>query len=253
MAIATEAPASGSTFSDVSRSVSDESELFATTVHELRSPLTTISGQVQMARRFVAKDPAREREALGVALAQVARMDRLLDDLVDLSRALSNESPREDVIFDLRDVVADAITRHETEDVRHITSRFPDESVEVRGDAGRIARIIDNLLDNALRYSRAGAPIEVVLIVLGQEAQVHVEDHGVGIPDDAREHLFSAYFRSSRTRDIPGTGLGLHISRCVAEQHGGRLWLERSTEMGSTFALALPLAVGGQPSTAAPA
>jgi signal transduction histidine kinase len=253
MAIATEAPASGLTFPAVSDSVSDESELFATTVHELRSPLTTISGQVQMARRFVAKDPAREREALGVALAQVARMDRLLDELVDLSRALSSQSPREDVIFDLRDVVADAIRRHESDDVPHITNRCPNERVDVRGDADRIGRILDNLLDNALKYSPAGAPIEVALIVLGQEVQVRVEDHGVGIPDDARDHLFSRYYRSARTRNIPGTGLGLHISRCVAEQHGGRLWLERSTEMGSTFGLALPLAVGGQPNTAAPA
>ena len=231
----------------------EESELFATTVHELRSPLTTISGQVQMARRFVAKDPAREREALAVALAQVARMDRLLDELVDLSRTLSSQSPREDVIFDLRDVVADAITRHETDDVPHITNRSPNERVDVRGDADRVGRILDNLLDNALKYSPAGAPIEVSLMVTGAEAEVHVEDRGVGIPPDAQDHLFSPYFRSARTRNIPGTGLGLHISRCVAEQHGGRLWLERSTEMGSTFALALPLAVGGHPSTAAPA
>lgn len=230
-----------------------ESELFATTVHELRSPLTTISGQVQMACRFVAKDPAREREALGVALAQVARMDRLLDELADLSRALSDQSPHEDVIFDLRDVVADAITRHETDDVPHITNRSPDERVAVRGDADRIGRILDNLLDNALKYSPAGAPIEVSLMVTGTESQVHVEDHGVGIPADAQDQLFSRYFRSSRTRNIPGTGLGLHISRCVAEQHGGRLWLERSTEEGSTFALALPLAVGEQPGTTAPA
>jgi two-component system sensor histidine kinase MtrB len=253
MALATDAPASGPTFSAVSASVSDQSEIFATTVHELRSPLTTISGQVQMARRFVAKDPAREREALAVALAQVARMDRLLDDLVDLSRALSSRSPREDVIFDLRDVVADTITRHEADDVPHITNRSPNERVDVRGDADMVGRILDNLVDNALKYSPAGAPIEVSLMVTGAEAEVHVEDRGVGIPPDAQDHLFSPYFRSARTRNVPGTGLGLHISRCVAEQHGGRLWLERSTEMGSTFALSLPLAVGAHPSTAAPA
>ena len=253
MAIATEAPPSGSTSLNVSDSVSDESELFATTVHELRSPLTTISGQVQMARRFVAKDPAREREALAVALAQVARMDRLLDELVDLSRALSNQSPHEDLIFDLRDVVADAIRRHEADDVPHIRNRSPNDRVDVRGDADRIGRILDNLLDNAIKYSPPGAPIEVSLTITGAEAEVHVEDHGVGIPLDAQDHLFSPYFRTARTRNIPGTGLGLHISRCVAKQHGGRLWLERSTDVGSTFALALPLAVGVDPRTAAPA
>jgi signal transduction histidine kinase len=251
VALSTEAPPSERT-SSVSISTSAERDLFATTVHELRSPLTTISGQVQLARRFVAKDPAREREALSVALAQVARIDRLLDELADLSRATSSESPLDDVIFDLRDMVADAITRHETDDAPRFTVRSPDERVDVRGDGGKIARILDNLLDNAVKYSPASAPIDVSLLVIGDEAVVTVEDRGVGIPADAQDHLFSPYFRTVRTREIPGTGLGLHISRCVAEQHGGRLWLERSTETGSTFALALPLAVGRPPSTTAP-
>jgi signal transduction histidine kinase len=229
-----------------------EKDLFATTVHELRSPLTTISGQVQLARRFVAKDATREREALSVALAQVARMDRLLDELVDLSRATSSESPLEDLIFDLRDVVTEAIARHETEDTLRITGSSPDARIAVRGDAGRIARIVDNLLDNALKYSPASAPIDVSLFVIGEEAVVKVEDRGVGIAADAQDQLFSPYFRSLRTRDVPGTGLGLHISRRVAEQHGGRLWLEHSTDAGSTFALALPLAAGWPSETPAP-
>ena len=252
MALSTEAPPSDRTSSASISTTSAERDLFATTVHELRSPLTTISGQVQLARRFVAKDPAREREALSVALAQVARIDRLLDELADLSRATSSESPLDDVIFDLRDMVADAVTRHETDDAPRFTVRSPDERVEVRGDSGKIARILDNLLDNAVKYSTASAPIDVSLLVIGDEAVVTVEDRGVGIPADAQDHLFSPYFRTVRTREIPGTGLGLHISRCVAEQHGGRLWLERSTETGSTFALALPLAVGRPPSTTAP-
>lgn len=221
-------------------SASADMDLFATTVHELRSPLTSISGQVQLARRFVARDPAREREALNLALSQVARMDRLLDELVDLSRVRSSGLPLEQVIFDLRDVITGAVTRHEVGDVPRITRRLPCERVDVCGDPEWIGRILDNLLDNAVKYSPAGAPIEVSLLVIGTEAEVNVKDRGVGIPADAQDHLFSPYFRSSRTRNVPGTGLGLHISRRVAEQHGGRLWLERGTETGSTFALALP-------------
>jgi signal transduction histidine kinase len=219
---------------------SAERDLFATTVHELRSPLTSISGQVQLARRFVARDPDREREALSVALSQVARMDRLLDELVDLSRVTSIGAPLEQVIFDLREVIIAAVNRHEIDDVARIARRLPDERVAVRGDPERIGRILDNLLDNAVKYSPARVPIEISLLVIGPDAEVHVEDHGVGVPADAQDRLFSPYFRSSRTRDVPGTGLGLHISRRVAEQHGGRLWLERSTDKGSTFVLALP-------------
>lgn len=223
-----------------SSSVSAEMDLLANTVHELRSPLTSLSGQVQLARRYVAKDPARELDALNLALAQVARMERLLDELVDLSRVASSGLALAPVIFDLRDVITAAVIRHEISDRPRITRRLPDESVDVRGDPDRIGRIVDNLLDNAVKYSPAGAPIELSLLVIGTEAEVHVEDRGVGIPAEAQDQLFTAYFRSLRTRDVPGTGLGLHISRRVAEQHGGRLWLERSTETGSTFALALP-------------
>lgn len=234
MALSPSAPATGP----------GDKDIFATTVHELRSPLTTISGQVQLARRFVARDPARERDALNLALAQVARMDRLLDELVELSRATSSAAPPEDVVFDLRGAVTEAIARHETGDEPRVTKRLPDERVDVRGDPVRIGRVLDNLLDNAVKYSPASAPIEVSLLVIGAAVEVHVEDRGVGIPTEAQDHLFSPYFRSSRTRDVPGSGLGLHISRRVAEQQGGRLWLDRSTETGSTFVLALPRVAG---------
>jgi signal transduction histidine kinase len=220
-----------------------EMDFFATTIHDLRSPLTSISGQVQLARRFIGRDPAREREALNLAMAQVARMDRLLDELTDLSRITSNALTLERVIFDLRIVVGDAITRHESGDVPRIVRTLPGESIDVRGDRAGVGRILDNLLDNAAKYSPAGAPIYVSLRVVGSEAQIRVEDRGVGIPADAQDRLFTPYFRSSRTRDVPGTGLGLHISRRLAQHSGGRLWLENSTEAGSVFCLALPRVV----------
>ncbi len=246
MALAIAAHAKERTVSETVRpsvSTSAEMDFFATTIHDLRSPLTSISGQVQLARRYIGKDPAREREALNLAMAQVARMDRLLDELIDLSRITSNALTLERVIFDLRPVVSDAITRHESGDAPRIVHKLPAESIDVRGDRAGVGRILDNLLDNAAKYSPAGAPIHVSLRVIGIEAQVRVEDRGVGIPADAQDRLFTPYFRSSRTRDVPGTGLGLHISRRLAQHSGGRLWLENSTEAGSVFCLALPRVV----------
>lgn len=215
-------------------------DLLATTVHELRSPLTTISGQVQLARRFAQRDPDREREALNLALAQVARMDRMLDELADLSAVTAAAMSLEHVLFDLRDVVTASVARHEADDRPRVSVRLPSERVEVIGDPAKIGRILDNLLDNAIKYSPAGSRIDVSLRIDGPESQVRVVDRGVGVPPEARDRLFSAYFRSSRTRHLPGTGLGLHISRRVAEQHGGRLWLDASTDTGSAFVLALP-------------
>jgi signal transduction histidine kinase len=117
--------------------------------------------------------------------------------------------------------------------------------VRIQGDPERIAQVLGNLLDNAIKYSPPGSPIDVSLTVAGNEAQIRVTDRGIGVPDDERDRVFAPFYRTSRTRDISGTGLGLHISRRIAEQHHGRLWLESSTEAGSVFALALPLASSG--------
>jgi signal transduction histidine kinase len=97
-------------------------------------------------------------------------------------------------------------------------------------------------LDNAIKYSPPGSPIAVSLTTENDQAHVRVEDKGAGIAADERERIFAPFYRASKTRDIPGTGLGLHISRRLAEQHHGRLWLEKVTDSGSIFTLALPLA-----------
>ena len=146
------------------------------------------------------------------------------------------------VTFDLCDAVAEAIIRHELEETARFRFDYSETGPRVRGDTGRIAQILDNVLGNALKYSPPGAPVDVTVTNTGGEARVWVEDHGVGVSADERDRLFAPYFRTQRTRDIAGSGLGLHISRRLAQQHGGRLWLESSGDVGSTFVLALPLA-----------
>ena len=216
-------------------------DLFATVVHELRAPLTVIKGQTQLALRYVGQDPARERAAMDTALAQVDRMTRLISELLDQSRLTSNTLSLTVVAFDLADVVAATVTRHDYGETARITFDRPTEPVPVRADPRRIAGILDNLLDNAIKYSAQNRPIEVSLTLHGPEAHVRVTDHGVGVPAAERSMLFTPFHRTSRTSDIPGTGLGLHISQQLAKRHGGRLWLESSSHSGTVFALALPL------------
>jgi len=219
-----------------------KTDFFSTAIHELKTPLTTISGQVQRARNLIARDPERGRAAMDLALQQIERMNRLIAGLQDYLRLKANALSLEVVTFDLCDAAAEAIVRHEHEDTARFRLDRPDGMVRVRGDPDRIAQILDNLLNNALKYSPPGAPIDVVVTTANGQARVRVEDRGVGVPADERDRLFAPYFRTTRTRDIPGSGLGLHISRRLAQQHGGRLWLENSGDAGSTFVLALPLA-----------
>ena len=218
-------------------------DLVATVVHELRAPLTVIRGQTQLARRYIGQDPARERVAIDSALAQMDRMGRLIGELLNQSRISSNALSLDVVAFDLAGAVAAAVARHEYGETPRISLQRPHVQVRVRGDPVRIAEILDNLLDNALKYSPAGSPIEISLIVHGAEAQVRVADHGVGVPTHERDRIFAPFFRTSRTSDLPGTGLGLHISQQVAKRHRGRLWLEASSDAGSVFAFALALAL----------
>lgn len=219
---------------------------FNTVVHELRTPLTVISSQVQLARRYQ-DQPERLQVALDRALVQVARMDHLITDLLDQSRIRGGGLALEVVAFDLCALVADVIAQHERGDIAQFRFRRVRPDIRVHGDPFRVAQIVGNLVNNAMRYGSPGSPIELTLDVAGAEALLLVEDHGVGVPMEEHDRIFETYYRSTRTRSVPGTGLGLNISRILAERHGGRLWLERSSETGSVFAFALPVAGAAPP------
>jgi signal transduction histidine kinase len=217
-------------------------DFFSTALHELRTPLTSIIGQAQLARRFLEKDPVRAVEAIDRTLDQAKRMNRLMTELLKETRVAMGALSLEVVTFDLGIAVATTISQHEHDDIPRITFAPPEQRVRVRGDPDRIAQILGNLLDNALKYSAPGSPIDVSLNVVDREAILRVKDFGLGVPADESDRLFTPFFRTSRTQDLAGTGLGLHISKRLAEQHGGRVWLESSTDAGSVFALALPVA-----------
>ena len=216
-------------------------DFFSAALHELRTPLTSIIGQAQLAQRFIEKDPARAAEALQRTLDQAKRMNRLMTELLNETRVAMGALSLEVVTFDLGIAVATTIAQHEHGDIPRITFARHD-AVRVRGDPDRIAQILGNLLDNAFKFSGHDSPIDVSLTVVDGDAIVRVKDHGLGVPADEADRLFTPFYRTSRTKELPGTGLGLLISKRLAEQHGGRLWLESSSDSGSVFALALPMA-----------
>lgn len=233
-----------SVFPDLSGPASQDwgpADFFSSALHELRTPLTSVIGQAQLARRFIEKDPVRAADAIDRMLEQAMRLNRLMAALLKETRVAMGALSLDVVTFDLGVAIATAISEHQHDDVPRIIFT-PALNVRVRGDPDRIAQILSNLLDNAVKYSPAGSPIEVSLNVVGDEAVLWVKDYGLGVPTDERDRLFAPFFRSTRTRELPGTGLGLHISKRLAEQHGGRLWLEPQSGHGSVFALALPLA-----------
>jgi len=216
-------------------------DFFSAAVHELRTPLTSILGQAQLARRYLDKDPVRTGQAIEHVIEQSVRMNRLIGELLDNARITVGALSLQVVTFDLGRSIARTIPQYEHADLPRITFHPPPEPAWVRGDPDRISQIVGNLLDNAIKYSPAGSPILVSLGIVGGEVQVGIEDQGIGVAADERDRIFAPFYRTARAREIPGTGLGLHISRRLAEQHRGRLWLDDATHPGSRFTLALPL------------
>ena len=212
-------------------------ELFSMANHDLRTPLGSILVFVDLARRNVA-DRGRLEDALAKIERAAQRMLRLTGDLLDAARFESGEIPIDPREADLTAHVRDAIARQS--EAASIDVHLPGEPVRARFDEDRIDQVLDNLLANALKHTGPGTRVTVTVTREAGNAVVRVRDRGAGIAPDERARLFAPFYQTPRGRSYGGTGLGLHISRRIAEAHGGRLYLEESGPTGSTFALSLP-------------
>lgn len=221
-----------------------EADLVSTVAHELLQPLTVIRGLLQMGLRSVGKDPERERASLQASIQHLDRMAQLIRDLLDLAAPASGLAVRL-APFDLPTVIAHAIGAREESEAARIVFDRSHGLVQVVGDAVRTSQIMDNLLSNALKYSRPDDRVAVSLTVVataaGPVSQVRVSDEGIGIQCEERAQLFTPFYRAASARGTAGSGLGLHISRRLAERQAGRLVLEASSSAGSVFLLELPL------------
>jgi two-component system, OmpR family, phosphate regulon sensor histidine kinase PhoR len=215
-------------------------EFIASAAHEFKTPLAVIKAYAQLMAR---REPA-EARALSVIQRQVDRLALLVQHLLDASRLRLDPGDGRQERFDLA-----AVGREVAEHLRATTSRHEirvagDGTIPVQGDRERIARVISTLLENGIRFSPAGGPVEMHIEATGAEATVSVRDRGLGIPRDRQDRVFERYYRAhAGTPDDPGgLGLGLEVSRAIVQRHGGRMWFESAPGEGSTFHFALPLA-----------
>lgn len=234
---------------DITRRLQEQElrdQFISTASHELRTPVTSIKGLVQLTTRRLQRDGdvARALSGLEQVETQVNRLVGLVDDLLDVNRIESHRLELHLERIDLLALVQEAVSRLQTTTEKHdLLLQSPGAPLWIEGDAYRLDQVLDNLLANAIRYSPRGGPIEVTVRREGMEGLVAVRDHGVGIPTQDHERIFGRFGRASNAaaHNIHGFGLGLFISREIAERHGGRLWLASSDETGSAFTLALPL------------
>jgi len=208
--------------------------------HDLRSPLTAIRAASEGLDNPAIQLDAREREELFETIRiEVRRLERLVENLLDLSRLEAGPSRRTPELWTVDALLASALEQLGREADR-VEADIPVDVGLVRVDGPQVHRVLVNLIENALKFSSASDPIDVTVEGGGGRVRVRVRDRGPGIPESDRERIFDPFERGSTAG--PGSGLGLAIARGFAEANGGRVWVEPETEStdGSTFVLELP-------------
>ena len=218
-------------------------DFVASVSHELRTPLTSIQGYVKTLLRVDAKfPPEQQRSFLETVDKQSNRLHRLIEDLLAVSRLESHSEPMSISLLSLEDLAREVVEelRDKTGD-RDVTLDF-EKLPALESDEGKVHQILINLVDNALKYTPAAAPVVIEGRALGDGASISVIDAGPGIPLEVQDLVFDRFYQvdQSATRTVGGTGLGLYICRRMAETIGGRVWLERSGPEGSVFSLWVP-------------
>jgi signal transduction histidine kinase len=223
-------------------------EFLSVAAHELRTPVTAIKGHAQLAlRRLGQLAHNQEQTAHHLLNIDVAagRLTVLIGDLLDVARIRNGELLLRVMPIDLVPLVNSVALRYaETEGERHhVTMDVPGEPLVVAGDAGRLEQIVDNLLNNAVKYSPGGGEIGVKLRRDARGVELTVTDSGIGLTPGAQERIFEPFGRAANARrqGVPGMGLGLHICRQIAVAHGGRMWAKSDGEgHGMTVGMHLP-------------
>ncbi|MCR6031658.1 hypothetical protein GGQ22_09385 [Nocardioides sp. zg-579] len=213
--------------------------------HELRTPLTTISGYLELVAEEFEGDMAPRHERMLVATRRnVGRLRALIDDLLMLSKAENRGTDLEQV--DLDQVVRDAATDVRIAAARRgiaVTVTAPGRPLPVLGDRAMLNRALLNVLSNAVKFSRDGAPVEVEITEATGQVRVAVRDHGIGIPAGELDRLGTRFFRATNAvRDeIAGTGLGVRIVQTIIDKHSGQVLIDSEEGVGTTVTLSLPL------------
>jgi signal transduction histidine kinase/CheY-like chemotaxis protein len=225
-------------------------EFLSIAAHELKTPVTSLRGFAQTLLRQLDKqgefDPQRIQHGLQVIDHQAAKLSTLLSQLLDISRFEAGHLELEWTLTDLTRLVTDTVITVQRNTTRHqLTVQVP-SSLMTRIDPLRIEQVLVNLLDNAIKYSPQGGPIQIELSALAEQSVcLAVTDHGIGIPPQHRDQIFNRFYQAHQDSYVGGMGLGLYISRQIIELHGGQIQFDTPPEGGTRFVVNLPIGVDG--------
>lgn len=231
----------------LSQSFERQQRFMADASHELRTPVAILRGESEVALSQQARSAEEYRESLGVLHQEAERLTQIVEDLFTLTRADAGQYPLQPGDFYLDDLISECLHSARTLALaKKITLNYEDASeAPIQADESLLRRMILNLLDNAIKYTQEGGRVTVSCRRAGDEYALSITDTGTGIPAELQPRIFERFFRADKARsraenDGGGAGLGLSISRWIAEAHHGRLDLTRSDSSGSTFTAYLP-------------
>ena len=223
-------------------------QFMADASHELRTPVSVMRAASDVTLDRVHRDESEYRDALALVGAQTQHVGRVLEDMLMLARADAGGYPLrpvplylDEVVHECRDALASLA--HERDVTIQVTSPA---DVALVGDEDLLRRMVLNLLQNAVQHTRAGGHVDVSVVCSGSEASIVVADEGPGVPKADRQRIFDRFVQLDSARRRAGAGLGLPISRWIAEAHGGRVELLATSAVGSTFVASLPVTVSAQ-------
>ena len=216
--------------------------------HELRTPLATVTGVLSSLEESESAvpanqlDPATRLELIHSAIHQAGRLNHLVENLLDMTRLESGALRLNREPADIQDLFGTVTRQMAVELIQHpLHVEIAQDLPLVNIDAVLIAQVVENLLDNACKYSPSQAPITFSARRIDNQIEIAVQDAGEGIPEADLERVFDKFYRVQRQEAIAGTGLGLSICKGIVEAHGGRIWAANNPDQGVTVTFTLPL------------
>lgn len=228
----------------------DRKRFVSNVSHELRTPLTSMKSYIEALVDGAWKDPNVAPNLLKVTQEETDRMMRMINDLLNLSRMDLGTARLDKEYVNLNELFNhildrfDMILKNGEKSEKNYTIKrdFTRRDIWVEVDTDKIQQVLDNIMNNAIKYSPDGGVITCRLVETHNHVIMSITDQGLGIPKEAISHVFDRFYRvdKARSRAQGGTGLGLAISKEVVQMHGGRIWVESREGEGSTFYISLP-------------
>ncbi|MCD2422089.1 PAS domain S-box protein [Niabella pedocola] len=214
-------------------------KLIAMAAHELKTPLTSLNGFLQMLEQEIGTDH-RGYFLIERSLKQIKKLGSLIGDLLDVSRIRDGKVPLNLERFEITALLKEVLMNYQ-----HLSGhRFEfntEAPVYIYGDRLRLEQVFSNIISNAVKYSPNGGNIEVAVTENTEDTLIYIRDEGIGISDEHIGEIFTQFYRVAEPGDpIPGFGLGLFISKEIIERHGGIISVKSSKGIGSTFIIKLP-------------